>query len=91
MSLAATGVPAPRDADMQERQLGRVLNDVERFDLRRGNLVFWLDHIAIALDRTNVLHASGYHMAVAREPLADVIARNGANGAEVTNIRRLTK
>lgn len=91
MALAATGVSAPRDADMQERRLGRVLNDAERSDLRRGDLVFWPDHIAIALDRTNVLHANGYRMAVAREPLADVIARNRANGAEVTSIRRLAK
>ena len=88
-ALAATGLAIPRDADMQECEVGRNLSDPERATLRRGDLIFWPDHVAIMLDDAIALHANGYHMAVAREALSDVVARNRANGADIVSIRRL--
>ena len=73
-ALLACGRACPRDADMQERELGDAIGAAER---RRGDLVFWKDHVAMLLDPERVVHANGWHMAVAVEPLAEAVARNG--------------
>lgn len=73
-ALLACGKGCPRDADMQERELG---DEVGANDLQRGDLVFWADHVAIALDAGRLIHANGFHMAVAVEALGDAVARNG--------------
>jgi cell wall-associated NlpC family hydrolase len=72
-ALYACGVAAPRDSDQQAR-LGRA---VDLAELARGDLVFWRGHVGLMLDRTTLLHANAYHMAVAREPLVAAIERVG--------------
>jgi len=58
--------------------------------LKRGDLVFWKGHVGIMRDPETLLHANGYHMAVASEPLAEARARIAATGGgEVTSLRRL--
>jgi cell wall-associated NlpC family hydrolase len=73
-ALFACGRGCPRDADMQERDLGDAIDGAER---RRGDLVFWTDHVGMLLDEERVIHANGWHMAVAIEPLDSAIERNG--------------
>lgn len=88
VSLAAAGHPAPRDSDMQERELGVLLNDDRA--LRRGDLVFWKGHVGVMRDADTLLHANGHHMQVASEPLAEARARILArDGGDVTAIKRL--
>src|SRR5262249_49126340 len=67
LALSACGVACPRDSDMQERALG-VPIDLTAFELARGDLIFWRDHVAIARDRHSLVHANAFHMAVAVEP-----------------------
>ena len=86
VSLAACGIPCPRDSDMQERSLG---SPIEAKSLRRGDLVFWEGHVAIARDETTFIHANAFHMGVAIEPIAAAIARISAAGSEVTAVKRL--
>ena len=77
-ALAAAGIGAPRDSDMQEAALGAVLSpDAE---LRRGDLVFWKGHVGIMRDAATLLHANGWHMRVASEPLNEARARIAASG-----------
>jgi hypothetical protein len=57
--------------------------------LRRGDLVFWTRHVAIARDTATLIHANAFHMAVAVEPVGDAVARIRAAGSEVTSVRRL--
>jgi hypothetical protein len=91
LALGACGISCPRDSDMQEQALGSVLARWQELKpLRRGDLVFWKGHVAIARDEATVVHANAYHMAVAFEPAASAIARIGATGSEVTSVRRLT-
>jgi hypothetical protein len=69
--LTAAGIKAPRDSDMQERELGapvEVKSDLS--DLKRGDLVFWKGHVGLMMDETNFIHATGHSMTVMIEPLA---------------------
>jgi cell wall-associated NlpC family hydrolase len=86
VALTASGIFCPRDSDMQEAALG---DAVSLSSLKRGDLVFWKGHIAMALDGATLVHANAFHMQVATEPLADAVARIRASGSEVTSVRRL--
>jgi len=86
VSLQAAGIVCPRDSDMQEQALGRPSTLAE---LRRGDLVFWKGHVAIARNSGSLLHANAHHMAVAIEPATEAIDRIKAAGSEVTSIKRI--
>jgi hypothetical protein len=86
VSLAACGIPCPRDSDMQERSLG---SPIDARSLWRGDLVFWTGHVAIARDENTFVHANAFHMGVEIEPIAEAIARISAMGSEVTSVKRL--
>jgi cell wall-associated NlpC family hydrolase len=85
-ALFACGKACPRDAD-QQAELGR---EIARAEFGRGDLVFWNGHVAIGLDEARVVHANGFHMAVAIEPLETAITRIDAAGVgQPTAFRRL--
>ena len=86
VALQAAGIVCPRDSDMQEQALGEPASITE---LRRGDLVFWKGHVAIARDPNTLLHANAYAMAVAIEPADEAIARIKAAGSDVTSVKRL--
>ena len=89
VSLAAAGIAAPRDSDMQEAELGEEVGDWGTSGLERGDLVFWKGHVGIMRSRDELLHANAHHMAVAVEPFAEVRRRIAAAGCEVRRVRRL--
>jgi cell wall-associated NlpC family hydrolase len=86
LALTASGIACPRDSDMQEAALGA---PADISSLRRGDLVFWKGHIAIARDAQSLIHANAHHMQVAVEPMAEAIARIRGSGSEVTGVRRI--
>ena len=90
-ALMAGGIVSPRDSDMQEAILGEpVAVDDPTAPLARGDLIFWKGHVGIMLDPVTLLHANGWHMKTASEPLAQARARIVANGGgEVTSVHRL--
>jgi NlpC/P60 family/Bacterial dipeptidyl-peptidase Sh3 domain len=81
LALNACGLPCPRDSHLQEAALGGPISG----DMRRGDLLFWKGHVAIARDERILIHANAFHMAVAIEPIAEAIARIGAP----TSVRRI--
>jgi cell wall-associated NlpC family hydrolase len=91
ISLAAAGIAAPRDTDVQAREIGAELVLEEPLHLRRGDLMFWKGHVGIMCEEHTLLHANAHHMLVAREPFAAARARILAKsfGAVVT-VRRLS-
>jgi cell wall-associated NlpC family hydrolase len=90
LALAATGITAPRDSDMQAALLGAPLP--EGAPPRRGDLVFWKGHVGLVADGGLIIHANAHHMAVVREPLAEAEARIAeADGGPVTGCRRLAR
>ncbi len=83
------GIEAPRDSDMQagSERLGERL--AAGALPRRGDLIFWKGHVAIALDDDRVVNATGHHLAVVVEPLEDIDARaREESGQGITLIRR---
>jgi cell wall-associated NlpC family hydrolase len=86
VSLQAAGIACPRDSDLQELTLGKLSSLAS---LRRGDLIFWKGHVAIARDPETVIHANAHHMMVAIEPPAEAIARIKATGAEITAVKRV--
>ena len=89
VSLNAAGTGCPRDSDMQQDGLGRELDTAETKKLRRGDLIFWKGHVAIARDADSVVHANAHHMATVIENTSEAIARIKAAGSEITAIKRL--
>jgi hypothetical protein len=89
VSLTAAGTGCPRDSDMQQEGLGRELDALEAKKLRRGDLIFWKGHVAIARDADTIVHANAHHMMTAIERTQGVLARSKAAGNEVTSIKRL--
>lgn len=83
-ALYACGVACPRDSD-QQAEMGLPVET-----LRRGDLVVWRGHVAIATGGHDIIHASGSHMAVVSEPLAVATARiRDLGGGEPIAFRRL--
>ncbi|MCA1662484.1 MAG: C40 family peptidase [Novosphingobium sp.] len=78
-AFARAGHALPRDSDQQEA-CGKAAAAP-----RRGDLVFFPGHVAIALDPDELVHASQDKGAVVIEPLAALVARKG----EPSAIRRL--
>jgi cell wall-associated NlpC family hydrolase len=90
IALSASGVPCPRDSDMQERALGAVRDhNATSFALERGDLIFWAGHVAIARDRDTLVHANAFHMAVVIEPIAKAVTRIRGMGSEITSVGRI--
>ncbi len=86
ISLQAAGHPCPRDTYMQESALGKASPLSE---IRRGDLIFWKGHVAIARDGASIIHANAHHMMVAIEPVTEALARIKAAGSDVTSVKRL--
>jgi cell wall-associated NlpC family hydrolase len=89
VSLTAAGTGCPRDSDMQQEGLGRELNPRDTKKLKRGDLIFWKGHVAIARDGETIVHANAHHMATTIERTQEAIARIKASGSEITAIKRL--
>jgi len=90
-SLNAAGIPAPRDSDMQQAELGDnllVADDLE--GLMRGDLVFWRGHVGIMIDGVLMVHANAAHMLTAVEPLPEAVQRIAKSGSHVSAIKRMS-
>jgi len=90
IALSACGISCPRDSDMQEAALGvPVETGANLSGLQRRDLLFWKGHVAIARDRTTLIHANAFRMAVTIEPIAEAVARIRDGGSEITSVRRV--
>lgn len=89
LALEASGQACPRDADMQENELGRALAKDDLEALARGDLVFWDGHVGIMTDARMLLHANGHFMQVTHEPLNVAADRIARRHSPITSIKRL--
>ena len=88
MSLMLAGRPAPRDTDMQRDAVGALVAGGIASPLRRGDLVYWPGHAGILVDAGHLLHASGHHMTVVIEPLAEALDRIATVAGPPVAVRR---
>lgn len=92
LSLTRAGIACPRDSYVQERVIGTPVPwQTGRTELRRGDIVYFPGHVAIALDEAQVLHPNAGAMLTTIEPLADVVRRveRESGGRGVTSVRRI--
>jgi cell wall-associated NlpC family hydrolase len=89
VALAAAGIAAPRDSDMQQAALGSLVPPSEWRTLKRGDLVFWKGHVAVVSDNNRLLHANAHHMATVVEPLSEAVDRIRNGGSEILAVKRL--
>ncbi|OKL44177.1 C40 family peptidase [Pseudovibrio exalbescens] len=91
LSAATGGHLLLRDADMQEATAGRALDISAGLpELQRGDLLFWKGHVGVLSDPQTLLHANGYTMTVAYEPLDAALERIAKNEfGQLTAVRRL--
>jgi cell wall-associated NlpC family hydrolase len=89
LALARAGIAAPRDTDLQEKEVGTALDTASaRKNLKRGDLVFWEGHGGIMLDGASLVHASAFHMAVVIERLGEAEARIAPVAGPLRTVRR---
>lgn len=89
-ALAAAGVAAPRDSDMQEAAIGAPISHAaDLSNLQRGDLVFWRGHVGVMIDEKHLLHANAHHMATAIEPLVQTVERLTPAVGPIRSVRRL--
>jgi cell wall-associated NlpC family hydrolase len=90
VTLEASGIPAPRDTDMQQAELGEdvAISDVLE-GMQRGDLIYWKGHVGIMADSVTLVHANAHHMQVAAETLPEAIERIAKLGAEIAAVKRL--
>lgn len=89
-SLAAIGIAAPRDSDMQMEALGTEL--AIDAALEAGDLVFFPGHVGLMVDADRLIHATQKFGRVVIEPLADVVARVGEDhGGPIISRRRVSR
>jgi cell wall-associated NlpC family hydrolase len=87
LALMACGIDCPADSDMQQ-SVGLAIP--EGGALQRSDLLFWKGHVAMMLDATMMIHATGAFMATVIEPADEAIARiREKTGGEVIARRRL--
>lgn len=87
LAWRACGMDCPRDSDMQEAELGRLLEEGET--PKRGDLAFWKGHVGIMTAPNRMLHANAFHMSVAYEPLDEAVERiAGSGGGPLTSLKR---
>jgi cell wall-associated NlpC family hydrolase len=89
LALSAAGVACPRDSDMQEAELGERLPKPDLGALRRGDLIFWRGHVAVAASPDFIIHANAFHMETVVEPVRRAVDRIAADSGPVVSIRRL--
>jgi len=73
IALMLCGLDCPGDSDQQMNTLGQ--NIEIGSPRRRGDILFWDGHVALAINETQILHANAYHMATVIEETDEAIER----------------
>ncbi len=85
-SVAARGVMAQRDSDMQQKTLGRHLGPDEA--TQTGDIIFFPGHVGMMINPETLIHATRHHGKTVEEPLAEVVTRVAAKNEGVSIVAR---
>ena len=90
LAVEAAGMRCPRDSDVQATTLGRAIDTADPGGFATGDLVFLPGHVGFIEYGAQLLHANATDMAVSRELLQEVLAREKQrSGHGITAVRRL--
>ena len=78
-------ISCPRDSKKQEIFFKR---SVFKNHIKRGDLLFWKGHVAIALNKTNCIHAYGPSKKVVRMKINTLIAKLAKKSLKLSSIKR---
>lgn len=87
LSMQSQGFLVPRDTSMQINC--HIFAETDFQNANRGCLIFWGGHVAIFIDKTNIIHSNAYSMSVIREPLNSAIERIKKKYGDVVKILRI--
>lgn len=85
IALHAAGYDCPGDSDMQ-MVLGRGLTPEAA--LKRGDLIFWVGHVAMVVNKDVLIHANAHTMSVAYEGIVEAISRIAKSGGGLVQARQ---
>ncbi len=66
LAIQSLQIPFPRNSNDQFNS--HILKNTTINNIKKGVLIFWDGHVAIALDKDTILHANAFHMKVKSEP-----------------------
>ena len=88
ISMLLCGLECPGDSDQQLAKLGQNI-DIDETQ-KKGDIVFWKGHVALALNARQVLHANAYHMSTVIEELSEAVLRiKNQEGNDIIARKRL--
>jgi len=67
LSLATANIKFPRDTKDQSMFVSKEIKNIK--NIKRGNLIYWPGHVAIAQNSKNIIHANAHHMMVTEEEI----------------------
>ena len=75
LSYQTYGENIPRNSIDQSLLSKKIINKKEK--MKRGFVIFWNGHVGIMVDETYCIHANAFHMEVTKEPLVNILEREG--------------
>lgn len=77
----------PRNTDEQFKS--NILKNVSESELDKGTLIFWKGHVAIAINKTEIIHSNAYHMKVAIEQFREAKNRIESSYGQIIGFKKL--
>ena len=77
----------PRNTIDQFRS--NILKTVSEEELDRGTLIFWKGHVAIAINKTEIIHSNAFHMKVAIEKFHEAKSRIESSYGKIIGFKNL--
>ena len=74
MCLENQGVSFPRNTKDQFHC--KILKTINENEINNGTLIFWKGHVAIAINKSQIIHANAYHMKVTIEKFRNCKKKN---------------
>ena len=80
------GINLPRDTDLQADYFSKYVDESK---LKLGDLIFWRGHVAMAINKKDIIHANAHHMKTQIEPLKSAKKRINKEYGKVLKICRM--